>query len=243
MDAATYAAEARVEATHWWFVVRRELMGRLLRGMGLPPDAGVLDVGTSTGTNLRMLRDLGFTNVMGLDFSEEAVRFCADKGLGPVQQGDACAMPFEEGRFQLVLLTDLIEHVDDVAALAEAFRVTAPGGRVLITVPAFQQLWGLQDDVSHHLRRYTMGQMLTRVRAAGFTVQRSFYFNYLLFLPIWLARRVIRVFKVKLESENEVNSPLLNRVFTALFRLDVATAPWLRPPFGVSALVVAVKPG
>ena len=74
MDIATYAAEAKVEAIHWWFVGRKVLFAQIIEAFKLPQDAPVLDIGTSTGTNLRMLRDLGFTEVTGLDWSPEAIR-------------------------------------------------------------------------------------------------------------------------------------------------------------------------
>ncbi len=240
MEIATYAAEAAIEADHWWFVGRRGLFADLIGGLALPPDAAILDVGTGTGANLRLLRDLGFTRVEGVDFSAEAIRFCAQKGLGAVQPGDVGALPFADREFDLVLATDIIEHVDDdLAALREIRRVLRPGGHLLLTVPAFPILWGLQDEVSHHRRRYRLPLLVARLRAAGLTPQRHFYFNYLLFLPILAARRLMRVLKIRLASEGELNTGWLNRVLTPLFRLDVKTAPWLRPPFGVSALVAA----
>jgi 2-polyprenyl-3-methyl-5-hydroxy-6-metoxy-1,4-benzoquinol methylase len=76
---ATFEVESRVEATHWWFVARRELFAREIARAGIPLSARVLDIGTSTGTNLRMLKDLGFRDVTGLDATEEAIRFCAEK--------------------------------------------------------------------------------------------------------------------------------------------------------------------
>jgi len=243
MDAATYAVEAVIEQNHWWFTVRRELFAREIRALGLGPEARVLDIGTSTGTNLRMLRELGFARVAGLDSSEDAIRFCAAKGLGQVRQGDVRAMPFEAASFELVLATDIIEHVeDDAAALAEVARVLAPGGTALITVPTFPALWGLQDRVAHHKRRYRLGQLVAAIRRAGLEPGRRYYFNYLLFVPIWAARRAIDLLRVELRSESEVNSPLLNRLLGAVFRFDALTAPFLHPPFGVSALVVARRP-
>jgi hypothetical protein len=80
MDRATYAAEAAVEADHWWFVGRRLLVAPLIAELGLPPSAAIPDIGASAGTNLRMLRDFGFKHVVGLDQSPEALRFCAEKG-------------------------------------------------------------------------------------------------------------------------------------------------------------------
>jgi SAM-dependent methyltransferase len=243
MRTPAYAAEAEFEETHWWFVGRRRLFGRELTRAGLPLDARTLDVGTSTGSNLRLLRDAGFTRVTGLDLSLEAIRHCESKGFGPVRQGSICAMPFPDASFDLVLATDVIEHVDDdMLALSEVTRVLAPRGRVLITVPAFQSLWGLQDDVALHKRRYRLRPLLELVRRAGLRPRDAFYFNYLLFAPIWLGRQIIRYAQVDLRSEGEVNTPALNLLLSGIFGADVRTARWLRPPFGVSIFVLAEKP-
>ncbi len=85
MDLAAYAVEAEIETGHWWFVGRRRLFASELRRAAIPSDARILDIGTSTGTNLRMLRELGFHDVTGLDMSEEAIRYCESKGLGAVR--------------------------------------------------------------------------------------------------------------------------------------------------------------
>ena len=242
MDFATFAAEAAIEADHWWFVGRRLLFSELIKGFGLPRDAEILDVGTSTGTNLRLLHDLGFARITGVDQSPDAIRFCAEKGLGAVQLGDIRALELPDRRFDLVLATDVIEHVDDdVAALRELRRVLRPGGYLLITVPAFRLLWGLQDEVSHHKRRYKLHKLLKTLGVANLSARQHFYFNYLLFLPILVARRLMRILKIRVASEGEVNAGWLNRALTAVFQFDVKTAPRLRPPIGVSALVVATR--
>lgn len=240
MQSSTYTIEAEVEATHWWFTERRWLFRRIIREYGLPHDARVLDIGTSTGTNLRMLREMGFLRGEGVDMSEEAVHWCAEKGYGKVTLGDVCALPFPEQTFDLILATDVIEHVDDdVAALREIRRVLKPSGSVLITVPAFMSLWGQQDIVGQHKRRYSARELRMRVTAAGLHTQTSFFFNYLLFLPILLVRMFMRHTRLKVENENKLNSPLLNRILRVIFRCDVWSARWLHPPFGVSLLLIA----
>jgi SAM-dependent methyltransferase len=242
MDSAAYASEAVIEADHWWFVGRRFLFSDLIKGFGLPRDAQILDVGTGTGANLRLLRGLGFAQITGVDQSPEAIRFCAEKGLGVVRLGDIHALQLPDQRFDLVLATDVIEHVDDdLAALRELRRVLKPGGYLLLTVPAFHLLWGLQDDVSHHRRRYRLKRLLKTLRVAELSIRQQFYFNYLLFLPILVARRLMRIFKIRIDSEGEINAGWLNRTLEAVFRFDVKTAPLLRPPIGVSALIVATR--
>ena len=244
MRESVYAADARSERHHWWYVGRRKLFGGLIAGMGIGAGAPILDIGTSSGTNLRMLREMGFSDVTGLDSSPEAIRFCLENGLGTVRHGDINAIPFADGTFSLVLATDIIEHVDDdVGALTEVARVLKPGHNALITVPAFPMLWGFQDDVSLHRRRYRMAPLLDRIRAAGLEPRTHFHFNYLLFGSIWSARQIMKVWRHPFGSESEMNSPLMNRVLSTIFDLDVMTAPRIRPPFGVSILVTARKPG
>lgn len=126
--------------------------------------------------------------------------------------------------------------------MQEVLRILRPGGHVLITVPTFASLWGLQDEKAHHKRRYRMQPLRALGDGIGFSIQHAFYFNFLLFAPIWLARRVIGLLDVKLDSENEVNAPWLNWLLTGIFAADVRLAPWLHPAFGVSALVLAHKP-
>jgi len=239
----TFAVEAEIEATHWWFVGRRQLFARELARAGLSPDSRVLDVGTGTGANLRLLRDLRVRHVIGLDGSDAAIQYCRAKGLGDVRQGDICAMPFADGSFDFVLATDVIEHVEaDAAALREVARVLKDGGKALLAVPAFPSLWGLQDVVAQHKRRYRLRPLLREMRAAGLEPRRYYHFNYLLFVPIWIARRLIDLFGIERDSEAEFNSPLLNRVLSAVFACDVLTAPFLHAPFGVSILAVGTKP-
>lgn len=243
MQPEAYAVEAEVEATHWWFVGRRGLFASSIAGLGVPAAAPVLDIGTSTGTNLRMLRDIGMRNVVGLDFSEEAIRFCKAKGLGDVRQGDACALPFPAETFDLVLATDIIEHVDDDGkALSEIGRVLGPGGQAIVTVPAFHCLWGLQDAVAMHKRRYRMPELVGKVHRAGFSIKERYYFNYFLFLPILIARRLMRLFPPRIASENELNSPIVNALLRRIFALDVLTARHVHPPFGASIFMVLEKP-
>lgn len=239
MDQVAYEVESAIETDHWWFVGRRRLFGRMIRELNLPSGAAVLDVGTSSGTNLRLLGELGMRNVVGVDSHEEAIKWCDLKGLGKVRLADVCDLPFDDATFDLVLATDIIEHVDDdQRALHEIRRVLKPGGRAIVTVPAFRSLWGMQDEIAHHKRRYRRDEVVTRARQCGFRIEEAFYFNYLLFAPIWLARQIIRITRPAIKSENAVNNAFINRVLLGVFSFDVMTARAVKPPFGVSVLAL-----
>jgi SAM-dependent methyltransferase len=243
MKDTAFVVEAAIEAEHWWFAGRRKLFIREIARRRIELTACVLDLGTSTGTNLRMLRDTGFSNVAGLDLSEEALRFCKEKYLGSVIKGDVTRLPFFHDQADLVLATDVIEHVDDDrAAIREITRVLKPGGAVLISVPAFRLLWGLQDEVAQHKRRYRKREVEAMLSDTGLIVERSYYFNYLLFLPILLVRTLLRLIRPNLSSENEINFPLMNRILSVIFTFDIAAAPFIRLPFGVSIFLLATKP-
>jgi SAM-dependent methyltransferase len=242
MEYATYEVEAQVEESHWWFVGRRKLFGAIIKNANLAPEAKILDIGTSTGTNLRMLRDAGFVNFRGLDLHEEAIRWCSDKGLGKVDKGDICNIPSSDNIYELVMATDIIEHVDeDITALREVNRVLCPGGLAIITVPAFQSLWGLQDTVSHHKRRYRKHELVEKLKSADLVVVECCYFNYILFLPIFIARRLISILNFNVDSENKLNSYFMNFVLNNIFTLDINTARKISPPFGVSLLAIVRK--
>jgi SAM-dependent methyltransferase len=243
VEIAAFAAEAEAEKSHWWFVGRRELFATELQRLQISRDASILDIGTGTGSTLRMLRDQGYSNVTGLDESDEAIRYCALKGLGSVAKGNLSGLGFPDGSIDFVFATDVLEHVDDdLRGLREIARVLRPDGKVLITVPAFMALWGLQDRQALHKRRYRMRPLVELMRSAGLVPLEAYYFNYLLFLPILVARRLIDLLKLELDSESQVNSRILNAILGAIFGVDVRTARFIRPPFGVSILAVAKKP-
>jgi SAM-dependent methyltransferase len=243
MEVPSYSAEDEIEADHWWFRGRRRLFGGVLRRLAIPKDGCILDAGTSSGSNLRLLRDRGFVDFRGLEISEQAIDICAKKGLGPVEQGDVCDMPFPDASFDFIFATDVIEHIDrDDAALGEIMRVLKPGGYCLATVPAFPSLWGHQDIKCYHKRRYRSAGFLAKLTASGLEPVNWYHFNYLLFLPIWAMRRLLRLFSKSARSEIQFNTPLLNLLLRGIFTLDILTAPLLKPRFGVSLLVIARRP-
>lgn len=243
MNPDAMAVEDQFEATHWWFEGRRRLFRRVIQQLRVPASSEVLDIGCGTGGNLRLLREFGFSGIAGADISPQAVQYCRLKGFDRVEVGAVEDLPFPSDSFGLGLLTDVLEHVeDDVSALVEVRRVLRPGGSLIVTVPAFMGLWGPQDEVSHHLRRYTAPEIREVIEASGLRVEKAFYFNYILAGPILLARRALTLSKVRITSENSLTPGPLNWILKWVFAADVISAARLRPPFGVSILVLCRRP-
>jgi SAM-dependent methyltransferase len=243
MQQHTYSIMYQVEGKHWWFIGRRRIIAsfveqicRELRNEGCSRPR-ILDIGCGTGGNLEMLAEFG--EAEGVDVSVDALEFCRARGL-KIKQGAAESLPYEDGSFDLVTGLDVVEHLDDdVAGLREMRRVLRPGGRALIFVPAFMFLWGVQDDVSNHRRRYTLATIRKSMEAAGLSLERASYANLTFFAPILAGRLLMRLTGLRPASENNINVSALNGVLGKLFG---AESWWLRRmnfPFGVSAICVA----
>jgi len=242
MNPETYTVEAEVHRTHWWFAGRRRLLRRQLRRLQPQRTWRILEVGAGTGANLSVLAEIGAAQVVACDMAPDALRYARITNV-EFARADACRLPFASGSFDLLLAADEIEHRDDdTAALCEFVRVLRPGGHLVLTVPAFPALWGPQDIVAEHRRRYRRGPLLDLIARAGLPVHTCFHFNYLLFAPIWAARKALLAMKVRVSSENVINTNLMNRLLTRVFFADVDAAPLLRAPFGVSICLVATKP-
>ena len=200
----------------------------------------ILDIGCGTGANLDHLRAYG--EVQGVDVSEFALDFCRRRGHRRVLCASATELPFAPDSFDLVTALDVIEHRDDdLGGLGEIRRVLRPGAPAVLFVPAFQALWGPNDEQSHHRRRYRLPELRARVEAAGLSVERISYANFAMFAPIWAGRKLMNAISARSQSENRINHPLLNRLLARLF---AGEAGWLRRhtlPFGVSIVCVARK--
>ncbi|HEV2033372.1 MAG TPA: methyltransferase domain-containing protein [Candidatus Dormibacteraeota bacterium] len=236
-----------MEDVHWWFVGRRRILLTILNryiGAGTQGGRRILDVGCGTGTMLIYLARFG--NAQGVDIDEEAIEYCHARGLTQVSQSAADSLPFSNDTFELVTVLDVIEHIDDdVGVLREVRRVLRPGGRLLVTVPAYMFLWGRQDRVNLHKRRYVAPELRKRLQSAGFEVERLTYLNAFMFPAIAAIRLISRLLPAPAENTSDFAFPAprpLNAVLSAVFGSERYILSRLNIPFGVSIMALARKP-
>ena len=238
-----YSSMALVEADHWWFKGKHELViGEIERhtpGHGL-----VVDVGAGTGGFLHALRAHGRPAV-GVEFDSAALTLASRAHPEhALVRGSALAVPLRDGVAAAVTALDLIEHLDDdVAALRALARLVDGGGVVIVAVPAYSWMWSEHDVRLGHRRRYTRRQLATAARQAGLEVVRCTHFHSWLTPPAFALRRTPagRLMKRPAEEASYVN-PSVNRLLYRVTRLERAALRRVALPVGLSILLVARRP-
>lgn len=242
-DPAKFAALAKVEASHFWFVTRNELLVGLVQKF-FPDARRFLEIGCGNGAVLRALSEAKpWDLIVGSELHPAGLRFARERlpqGVDFVQM-DATRIP-AVGAFDLTGAFDVIEHIaDDEAVLRGLRRATRTGGGTIISVPQHPWLWSSADDSAHHQRRYKFGELEAKLKRHGFEVLFSSSFTTLL-LPLMIASRTrARNEQADDRFDREFSiSPRVNKMLIAALRTEIrmtlAGLPW---PVGGSRVVVA----
>jgi SAM-dependent methyltransferase len=241
-------ATSRAEARHFWFRGLRYFVTPLLRqatsGIANPT---LLDCGCGTGKNLEFLSTFG--RAYGFDLTAAGLRLGCGAGRTRLVRATVAAVPFPSDAFDVATSFDVLYSLDEAverAALEEMYRVTRPGGYVVINVAAMESLRGDHSILSHEVRRYSRKSLTRVVERAGFTIARITYTNAVLFLPMALVRAFQR--RRGLAGEQDAHHEMkvppapINLALTGALRLESLWIRILDNPFGSSLLCLAKKP-
>lgn len=208
----------------------------------LPKDGKlkILDVGCGPGAALIYLSKFG--DVIGIDKSDEALKFARTRGK--VIKGDISSLPFEKETFDLVVCLDVLYHkwVNTEKALLEIKRVLKSRGTVLIREPAYDWFKSSEDIASQTKHRFTTGEIKNKFQNS-FDILKLTYVNFFLF-PIAFVKRLPEVLGVKAKKEvgDATSIPsFLNNFLLFIFRIERALIAHVNFPFGTSVLLVAKK--
>lgn len=246
-----------LERNHWWFVVRQEILKQELTKIEVldknkTKKRKILNIGIATGKTSEMLSEFG--DVTSLEYDAVCTEFVRQKLNIEVIEGSILELPFEENSFDWVCAFDVVEHVeDDKKAISEMNRICKQNGKICITVPAFQSLWSHHDEINQHFKRYKMNETIKlfdlQSNDANFKILRKTYFNFFLFIPIWLFRKLNFLIPqqfirkgsgsdFEVYKSNSVIDFILKETFLIekkLFRKNISF------PFGVSLLFFVQK--
>jgi SAM-dependent methyltransferase len=243
MDPIAMQTMLDVDEHHWWYRGRRRVIRAELDALGLPTGIEILDAGCGSGATMRELADYG--TVRGVELSEQAAEVARARGVGEVVVGRLEQLPWPDASFDLITCLDVIEHTpDDRVTLGELRRVCRPGGRLLVTVPAYQSLWSIHDEANHHHRRYSRAVLRAAARDAGWEVARLSSFNSLLLAPAAAVRlgRRRRAVPAGYTGDLAFGPPWLNGALERPLALEAA---WLARgrtlPLGLSLLAILCR--
>ena len=249
MDSSFAEKYGEYQQGHWWFHGRARVLKTLLGEIAWAPRARVLEIGVGPGVGLRD-RYPAHVELIGVEPDEKNARLAASRSGVPVYVGSAEKLPpeIDNARFDVITMFDVLEHVeDDRGALVALSRRLVPGGKLILTVPAYQWMWGEQDDVSRHFRRYTRRMLRSRIEASGCQVRRATYFNTLLFPPVAIFRLIKGVGKrvkkgeggVIARSDFEYSLGPVDAVLGWVFGFESRLLRFMNLPFGVSVFMSA----
>jgi len=229
----------KLEKYDWWFLGRQDLIKKLVMKYSSEGEF-ILDLGCSGGKAIEKLKQ---RKVYGLDISFDAVLKARKAGLKNIINGDAQNIPIKDGTFDLVVCSDLLEHIKkDKQTVNEIHRVLKKGGIALIFVPAFKFLWGQHDIVNQHLRRYSK-RGFVKLLGKKFIIRRLFFWNFFLFFPLFLFKFVRRFKPGNPVSDQFLKVPkLINSFFLSILGIEnKLVGRGINFPFGVSLIAVLEK--
>lgn len=241
MDPAYAAAYSELAAGHWWWQAREQMLMAEIRRLRRGAIAGrILDVGCGDGRLFPMLQQFG--EVEGIEPDP------ATLGSASHPERKIHHIPFAEplpalGKFNLLLMLDVLEHLDDpVESLRVAASLLVPGGALLLTVPALPALWTHHDSINHHRIRYTPNELTRQIRLAGFGVpQIRFEFHALAVAKLGV--RLLESLRGGRPEVPSIPSAPINAIARGFFVLESAvTRPVARWLPGSSLVAIASLP-
>jgi len=235
--------ELRRDAESWWYVTRRKLLREAaLQAVHGKREARVLDVGC---TAQLQFEDVATFRVCNLQNSLKTLAFRQIEGDTNLVCSRIEELSLASNSFDAIVAGDVLQSVaDDLAALREMRRVLKDGGLLCLTVPAYSFLWGEDDEVRGHQRRYTISELRRKLNTCGFHTQRASYFVATSFLPLIAGRAAKQMFRKSITQQRHYPHPsrLANSAMSAVLDAERHLMHFVNLPFGTRVVCWALKP-
>ncbi len=181
---------AAIEESHFWFGPRRRLLeGILDRELGGREVRRALELGCGGGSFLAVLAERA-DRVVGVDAYGRSLEAAHNRApSAELAQADIEDPPLGERQFDVIVLLDVLEHVDPDRVLEKAAVLAVDGAMLLVSVPAFPSLWSTLDEAAGHRVRYRLRTLCREMERAGWQAVRATHYQMLAFPFLWLARK------------------------------------------------------
>lgn len=241
MKSEMYESMHAIEEGHWYFRAKHDIVLSIIEQAGIK-DAKIADFGCGCGLMLKFLSKYG--TVTGIDFSSEALEFCRDHFSGDLIQANLEQLSLPE-KYNLAVALDLLEHIEhDDIAMKNIYDSLEENALAIFTVPAFSSLWSKHDENCMHKRRYSKEEFQNLVLGAGFSIEYISYYDFWLFPPVYLVRKLAKLFKFDQNSEleNKYKDGFVNKTLYKIFSSEKRFVQKRKTmPFGVSIICICRK--
>jgi SAM-dependent methyltransferase len=238
----------RAEQDHFWYRgFRRFVEPLLIRASAGRTRPRILDCGSGTGSNLAFLERYGVP--FGVELSWRGLQFGRVRGLKRLTQGSVASLPYASASIDVAVSFDVLYCLEDLAeehAISEMFRVLKPGGALIVNVAALDMLKGDHSVLVSEVRRYTRARLQSKLRRAGFLIDRMTYTNAALFPIAATVRTLQRLRGVKAGGGDRGDFYLppapVNALFSGVLAVESKLiAAGINMPVGSSLLCLGHK--
>lgn len=247
LDREEFRRDFALKDHNWFYVGMARIWYSLLMSVigNLPQITRALDAGCGAGGKAEYLKKAA-GEVYCLDLSADALEFSGRDRSLKLARGSVERLPFRDSAFGLISSFDVLEHIDDDEACIREFnRTLAPGGVLILAVPAYRILWSGHDVANYHKRRYVAGELKDKLERSGFAIRRSSYAGFFIFPVVLLCRIIERVFSRAARDPKRTRvediPAALNTLLRWVFTLESLLVKHIYLPFGSGLITVAVK--
>ena len=198
---------------HWWWRAREKFIIDIVsQYKPKVRDNLILDIGCGNGLIFDSMKPFG--KIEGIEASQNVVNE-SGRNRGKIKIGKAKELLLEPKRFDIILLLDVIEHVqDDCDLIDTAKKLLSQEGKIFITVPAHQFLWTKHDDVNLHLRRYNKRTLTSKLSQLNLSILHiEFKFVLVAYIKLLLAI----IYKISPKKSQLESLPIIPNEFISNF--------------------------